>query len=46
MLKFCDHKWVKLEKQPHEIRYIADFKVGIFKCMCTKCGKIVNRKYW
>ena len=47
ILKLCNHNFVKTELVPHSIYYdYSGFKIGIFKCYCTKCGKIKNRKYW
>lgn len=43
----CFHSWQKIEKQPHETYIdISGFRVGVFKCMCIKCGKVKNRKYF
>lgn len=43
---FCIHNYIKIEEQPHYTYYdYTGFKVGVFKCRCTKCGKISNRKF-
>lgn len=44
---FCNHDYAKLEMKPHFVYYdYTGFKVGVFKCRCTKCGKISNRKFY
>ena len=43
----CFHKWLKIEEKPHETyRDYSGFRVGIFKCRCSKCGKIKNKKFY
>lgn len=42
----CWHKWIKIERNPHKEYYdYSGFRVGVFRCYCTKCGKIKDRKF-
>lgn len=44
---FCFHEWKKTEKWP--IRTYIDYsglKVGLFPCICIKCGKRKVRKFY
>ena len=44
---FCNHSYGKTDTKP--IRTYYDFdgnKVGVFVCICRKCGKVKNKKFW
>ena len=42
----CIHEWTKTEKEPHEDYWdYSGYHVGVFKCKCSLCGKVKNRKY-
>lgn len=44
---FCKHSYTKTDAKP--IRTYFDYdgnKVGVFVCMCRKCGKLKNKKFW
>ena len=44
---FCNHDYVKLETEPHFVYYdYTGFRIAVFKCRCTKCGKISNLKFY
>lgn len=43
-LKYCDHEWF-LE---YKIRSYSDYSgndVEVWRCICTKCGIVEDRKY-
>lgn len=47
MMKCLKHSWVKVSKTP--IKTYVDyngFGVGVFECICSKCGKIKLKKYY
>lgn len=43
--KLCDHKWKKEDLIRSYWDY-NDFRVGVFRCKCKKCGKVQIRKYY
>ena len=46
-MNICFHTFAKMEKKPHHT-YIdySGYRVGVFKCYCTKCGLVRNRKFY
>ena len=42
---FCKHQWVRLYKVQTYFDY-SGFKVYVYKCMCSKCLKKKNKKFW
>lgn len=45
MRLFHRHNWIK-KKLIQEYHDYSGFKVGVFECVCDKCGKTKVRKYW
>lgn len=42
---FCDHDWVRID----EVRTywnFSGFKVRVYRCICSKCFKAKNKKFW
>ena len=43
----CFHNYKKISNIPLRTYYdYSGYNVGIFKCQCTKCEKIKNRKFY
>ena len=44
---FCTHEWVKITKDPSYSYWdYSGFHVGVFLCICKRCGKKRKRKYF
>lgn len=41
----CEHKW-NPEVEIDSYYDYSGFKVRVFECKCSKCGKRKTRKYW
>ena len=45
-MKLCLHQYEKIELEPSSTYFdYTGFKVGVFKCRCSKCGKIKYKKF-
>lgn len=45
-MKLCLHKYRKIDTHPCSTYFdYTGFQVGIFRCKCSKCGKIKYKKY-
>lgn len=41
----CEHDWIKKYKI-REYHDYSGFSVHVYHCVCGKCGKVEDRKYW
>lgn len=44
---FCKHSYKKTDAKPIRTYYDYDGnKVGVFVCMCRKCGNVKKKRFW
>lgn len=41
----CHHKWILAHEVENYIDY-SGYKVTVWRCYCSLCGKWKNKKFW